>query len=285
MQAAFRSWGGYGNSQYSQQTSGNTARYQSPVRQAQAQFLRNMIQNTPQTMETMKGAAQMLLKNANLTQNDTQLLQNFVNNPQSELSAREARQLQTLLRLCQQNVPATIQQAALQQNMPDLPRLWAFMQLCDFAVAKRLTSRQLKSAGKEVSEFVASMRHSMGGDNSSVQGQRSLNFMMPIYMGENEKGYPSYIHVYDEDTMDPETGEWKKETWFRLCVLTDNIGAVEITCRIYDGEQLDMRLFFSSHEIAEDFREYVGEFRDYMQDSELRLNDLKIGAVGERRFM
>ncbi|MBR2214206.1 MAG: hypothetical protein IJ849_00445 [Selenomonadaceae bacterium] len=264
----------------------NVGREPGAVRQAQNQFMRNTIQNTPQTMDTMRSAAALLLNRATLTPGDTLLLQDFVNGNETMLSDKEARQLQSLLRLCQQNVPATIQQAAAQQDIPDLTRLWAFMQLCDFAMAKRLNGRQLKSAGKQLAEFVVTMRHSMGGDNSStVQGQRSLNFMLPIYMGENEKAYPTYIHVYDEDAMDPETGQWEKETWLRLCLLTDNIGAVEITCRVYNNTELDMRLFFSSHEVAEDFREYVGDFRDFMDSSELKLNDFKIGAVGERRFM
>ncbi|MBQ1511597.1 MAG: hypothetical protein IIZ54_12075, partial [Selenomonadaceae bacterium] len=253
------------------------------AQQARTQLVRVPLQNTPQTMETMKGVAQFLLRNAEMTEQDTALLQNFVNGRESVMSEREARQLQNLLRLCQQNVPTTVQQAAVQQDLPDLPRLWAFMQLCDMAVAKRMNSRQLKKAGKDVADLVMSMRHSMTGSNSSVPGQKSLNFMLPLFLGENEKSYPSYIHVYDENAQDPYTGEMKKETWLRLCVLTDNIGAVELTCRIFDNQQLDMRLFFSSHETAEEFREYVPEFREFMRDSkELMLNEVKVGAVGER---
>ena len=117
-----------------------------------------------------------------------------------------------------------------------------------------------------------------------VPGQRSLNFMMPMYMGE-ESTYPAYIHVYDEKQPDPETGEMKKETWLRLCVLTDNIGAVELTCRVYQENQLDMRLFFSSTETANEFRAETDALRNSLKDSKLRLKELKIGAVGERRFM
>ena len=256
------------------------------AQQARIQLVRVPMQNTPQTMETMKGMAQFLLKNAQMTEQDVALLQNFVNGREPVMNEREARQLQTLLRLCQQNVPTTVQQAAVQQNLPDLPRLWAFMQLCDIAVAKRMNARQLKKASKDVAELVLSMRHSMTGSNSSVPGQKSLNFMLPLYLGENEKSYPSYIHVYDENAQDPYTGEMKKETWLRLCVLTDNIGAVELTCRVYDDHQLDMRLFFSSHETAEEFREVVPEFRRSMRGAEnLTLNEVKVGAVGERRFL
>ena len=257
---------------------------QTAMQQAKNQLMNQVMENTPQTMNALRDLAQLLLKDGNLTQKDALLMQSFVNGKEALLSAKEAQQLQQLIRLCQANVPATIQQAALQQNIPDLPRLWAFMQLCDMAYTRNMTARQLKKAGKDVATFVLSMRNSMEGDNSIIPGQRSLNFMMPMYMGE-ESTYPAYIHVYDEKQPDPETGEMKKETWLRLCVLTDNIGAVELTCRVYRENQLDMRLFFSSPDAANEFRAEADALRSSLKDSKLSLKELKIGAVGERRFM
>lgn len=259
---------------------------QEAMQQAKAQLMSQTMENTPQTMETMKDLAQLLLKNAQLTQRDAQLLQNFVNGRQSTMGEQEARQLQQLIRLCQQNVPVTVQQAALQQNIPDLPRLYAFMQLCDMANTRQMNGKQLKNASRDVAAFVLAMRGSMSGDNSVVQGQRALSFMMPMYLGENEQSYPSYIHVYDEARQDPETGYLKKETWLRLCVLTENIGAVELTCRVFDENQLDIRLFFSDSEIADEFRASMQDIRRALRGSDnLKLNELKVGAVGERRFI
>ncbi len=149
-----------------------------------------------------------------------------------------------------------------------------------------MTGRQLKKAGKDIADLVLSMRHSMTGTNREVQGQRSLNFMMPLYMENEEKAYPSYIHVYDENEQDPYTGEIQKETWLRLCVLTDNIGAVELTCRVYGENELDMRLFFSDHEIAEEFRDVIPNFIGSLGETkDLTLNEIKVGAVDERRFL
>ena len=272
------------NQPQGQQQASQPQSQQAAMQQAKAQLMSQTMENTQQAMNTMKSLAQLLLKNAEMSQKDLTLLQNFVNGQSSTLSDKDAKQLQQLIRLCQQNVPATVQQAAVQQNLPDLPRLWAFMQLCDMTFAKRMTARQLKRAGKDVALLVLSMRNAMGGENSSVQGQRSLDFMLPMYMGE-ESTYPSYIHVYDEKQPDPETGEMKKETWLRLCVLTDNIGAVELTCRVFNDTQLDLRVFFSDPESAAEFREQAKALRESLKDSELKLNDLKIGAAGERRFM
>ncbi|WP_295159066.1 hypothetical protein [Selenomonas sp. AE3005] len=257
---------------------------QAAMQQAKNQLLSQNMENTPQMMNALRDLGQLLMKEGNLTQKDALLMQSFVNGKEALLSAKESQQLQQLIRLCQANIPATVQQAALQQNIPDLPRLWAFMQLCDMSMTRNMTARQLKKAGKDVAMFVLSMRQSMEGDNSIVPGQRSLNFMLPMYMGE-ETTYPSYIHVYDENRPDPETGEMKKETWLRLCVLTDNIGAVELTCRVYQENQLDMRLFFSNTESANEFRSQTEALRSSLRDSTLRLKELKIGAVGERRFM
>ena len=263
-----------------------SAPQQEAMQQAKAQLMSQTMENTPQTMETMKDLAQLLLKNSQLTQRDAQLLQNFVNGRQTNMGEQEARQLQQLIRLCQQNVPVTVQQAALQHNIPDLPRLYAFMQLCDMANARQMNAKQLKNASRDVAAFVLAMRGSMSGDNSMVQGQRALSFMMPMYLGENEQSYPSYIHVYDEAKQDPETGYLKKETWLRLCVLTENIGAVELTCRVFDENQLDMRLFFSDSDIADEFRASMQDIRQALRGTDnLKLNELKVGAAGERRFI
>jgi len=271
--------------QQGQQMQPDQQNLQGQMQQARNQMLQQSLQNTPQTMDTMKGLAQLLLRNANMSPQDTALLQNFVNGNQNMMPETEARHLQNLLRLCQQHVPTTVQQAAVEQNLPELPRLWAFMQLCDMAVAKRMNARELKRAGKSVADFVMSMRHSMSGEHSSVPGQKSLNFMMPLYLGDNEDSYPAYIHVYDEAERDPDTGMEQKETWLRICLLTDYIGAVELTCRLYEGTHLDMRLFFSSSETADEFREQIPDLKDSLRDSSLRLEEIKVGAVGERRFL
>ena len=258
---------------------------QAAMQQAKSELMGQEMENTPQTTMVMKDLAQLLLKDATLTEKDALLLQSFVNGKASLMNQKEAHQLQLLIRLCQQNVPATVQQAAVQQNLPDLPRLWTFMQLCDMTNAHQMTARQYKKAGKDLASFVQSMKNSMGGELSDVRGQRALNFMMPLYMGENEKSYPAYVHVYDEKASDKMTGELKKETWLRICVLTDNIGAVELTCRVYQDNQLDVRLFFSDDDSAGAFRDALQEIRKNMRGLKLKLGDFKIGSAGERRFI
>ncbi|MBR3051392.1 MAG: hypothetical protein IKG61_08085, partial [Selenomonadaceae bacterium] len=253
---------------------------------AKSAMLRQNLQNTPRTNDTMKSLAQFLLRNSDTTPRDSVLLQNFVNNSQQMMSEAEARHLQNLLRLCQNNIPLTVRQAAVQQNLPDLPRLWAFMQMCDMAnVTSKMNARAFKRAGKDVADFTTAMRHAMTAENSVVQNQRSFQMMLPLYMGDNETSYPTYLNVYDETTKDEETGEDKKETWFRICVLTDYIGAAELVFRVYEENHLDMRFYFSRIDVAEEFRStYLDSLRKSLRETELSVGEVRVGGVGERMF-
>lgn len=251
------------------------------AREAREFLMQQPFENSSHLMSSLKGAASHLLQEGTLSPAEAQALQRFVEGQGKVLSSKEARQIETLLRLCQQNIPATVQQAAIQQDLPELPRLWAFMQLCDLAVTKRMNARQLKKAGQEIADFATSMRSAMEGDHAIQLGQRSMNFMMPLYLGENEHSYPTYIHVYDETQADKETGALKKETWLRLCVLTDHLGAVELTCRVYDREYLDLRLFFAGNDTAQQFRSFVPEIRRKLRNSKLHLEDIAIGAAND----
>ena len=247
-----------------------------------------VMQNTPQLMQSLKETASFMLKNMPLTEKDAALLRDFINNGQKLLPDKEAKQLQLLLRLSQNNVPAAVNQAAVQKNLGDLPRLWAFMQLCDMTAVKDMKEQQLKRAGKDVAEFAASMKRSMeGGSLFQTDGKgnvhRSLNFMLPLYMGEGEKqSFPAYANVYNEEKYSPEDGSMHKETWLRLCVLTDHIGAVELTCQVYDAKSLNMRVLFSEASAVEEFKAYIPEFKESFRTMALELTDLKVSIAGSK---
>ena len=253
------------------------------MQQAKAEMMGQPIQNTPQTMATLRGMARLLLRDAQLTPQETHLLQNFVSEKMQQLPEKDARQLQTLLRICQRNIPAAVQQAAIQRHMPELPRLWAFMQLADMTAASDLPPHQLHRISHDLQTFANAINQSLDSaptpSNQQVPGQRSLDFMMPLYMGQPAQNYPAYIHVYDEEKPDKRTGIMKKESWFRVCVLTENIGAVDATFRVYEGSRLDMRIFFSQPEQAEAFTSYVPALRRAILTTRLQLRDVKISAV------
>ncbi len=253
---------------------------------AKDSMIKQNLQNTPQTADAMKGLAQFLLRGMQMTPRDTALLQNFINNTPQTMNETEARHLQNLLRLCQQNVPLTIQQAAVQQKLPDLPRLWAFMQMCDLAmVASRINPKAYKRAGKDISDFANAMRRAMTAENSVVQDKRSFQMLMPIYMGEEKTTYPTYLSIYDEKERDEETGEDKKETWLRICVLTEYIGAAELVFRVYDETKLDLRFYFSRQDVAEEFRSiYLDDLQNSINKTALNIGEVRVGGGSERMF-
>lgn len=236
--------------------------------------------NNQQVVDSFRNLAELLLKDSNLTAKDTALLKNFINSTQGQLSEQDAKQLNMLLKMVQSNVPAAIQQAGQQQGMEGLPKLWAFLQLADLGSLKDLKAKDFKNAKKEIKTVVSSLKNSITSEGSyQADGQKSISFVMPLYIGEGGHSYPAYINLYDEPEHEDECGRKRKDTWFRVCVLTDNIGAVDIVCQLFEGNNLNLRINFSDQEVVQDFGEYLPDIRKALLDTSIHLNDLRIGAV------
>ena len=236
--------------------------------------------NNQQVVDSFRNLAELLLKDSNLTAKDMALLKNFVNSSQTQLSQQDAKQLNLLLKMVQSNVPAAIQQAGQQPGMEGLPKLWAFLQLADLGSLKDLKAKDFKNANKEIKTVVSSLKSSISSEGSyQADGQKSISFVMPLYIGEGGHSYPAYINLYDEPEHEDEYGRKRKDTWFRVCVLTDNIGAVDIVCQLFEGNNLNLRINFSDNEIVKDFGEYLPDIRKALYDTSIHLNDLRVGTV------
>lgn len=236
--------------------------------------------NNQQVVNSFRNLAELLLKDSNLTAKDMTLLKNFVNSSQTQLSQQDAKQLNLLLKMVQSNVPAAIQQAGQQSGMEGLPKLWAFLQLADLGSLKDLKAKDFKNANKEIKTVVSSLKSSISSEGSyQADGQKSISFVMPLYIGEGGHSYPAYINLYDEPEHEDECGRKRKDTWFRVCVLTDNIGAVDIVCQLFEGNNLNLRINFSDNEIVKDFGEYLPDIRKALYDTSIHLNDLRVGTV------
>ena len=236
--------------------------------------------NNQQAVDSFRNLAELLLKDSNLTAKDMALLKNFVNSSQTQLSQQDAKQLNLLLKMVQSNVPAAIQQAGQQPGMEGLPKLWAFLQLADLGSLKDLKAKDFKNANKEIKTVVSSLKSSISSEGSyQADGQKSISFVMPLYIGEGGHSYPAYINLYDEPEHEDECGRKRKDTWFRVCVLTDNIGAVDIVCQLFEGNNLNLRINFSDNEIVKDFGEYLPDIRKALYDTSIHLNDLRVGTV------
>lgn len=236
--------------------------------------------NNQQVVDSFRNLAELLLKDSNLTAKDMALLKNFVNSSQTQFSQQDAKQLNLLLKMVQSNVPAAIQQAGQQPGMEGLPKLWAFLQLADLGSLKDLKAKDFKNANKEIKTVVSSLKSSISSEGSyQADGQKSISFVMPLYIGEGGHSYPAYINLYDEPEHEDECGRKRKDTWFRVCVLTDNIGVVDIVCQLFEGNNLNLRINFSDNEIVKDFGEYLPDIRKALYDTSIHLNDLRVGTV------
>ena len=249
-----------------------------PAKTAQQEI--PQLPNNQQVVDSFRNLAELLLKDSNLTAKDMALLKNFVNSSQTQLSQQDAKQLNLLLKMVQSNVPAAIQQAGQQPGMEGLPKLWAFLQLADLGSLKDLKAKDFKNANKEIKTVVSSLKSSISSEGSyQADGQKSISFVMPLYIGEGGHSYPAYINLYDEPEHEDECGRKRKDTWFRVCVLTDNIGAVDIVCQLFEGNNLNLRINFSDNEIVKDFGEYLPDIRKALYDTSIHLNDLRVGTV------
>ena len=177
-------------------------------------------------------------------------------------------------------MPASVQQAAQKMGFDALPKLWAFMQLADISTLKKMKGYQYRSASKEIVNFTNAIKGSMDSDGAfKADGQKSISYMMPLYVGDGTLSYPAYLHIYDEPPHEDEYGVTRKDTWFRVCVLTDEIGAVDVVCRLYDGNNLNLRVVFSDNEAVDEFKEYLPDIRKALYNTPINLTDLKIGTV------
>ena len=247
---------------------------------SQQQAPQVQLANNQQTVAAFKDMAQLLLKDSSMTAKDVQLLQSFVNGSQDALSQQDAKQLNLLLRMVQSNIPAAVQQAGQQQGMEGLPKLWAFLQLAELGTLKDIRSKDLKNASREIKTVISSIKGAVSSEGSyKADGQKSISFVMPLYIGENEQSYPAYINLYDEPPHEDEQGRIRKDTWFRVCVLTENIGAVDIVCQLYEGNNLNLRIQFSDQEAVQAFGEYLPDIRKALHDTSVHLNDLRVGTV------
>lgn len=250
--------------------------------QNQAQPQQEIVQlaNNRQTVDSFKDLAELLLKDGTMTEKDSRLLQNFVNGQNNALSQQDAKQLNLLLKMVQSNIPAAVQQAGQQQGMDGLPKLWAFLQLAELGSLKDIKAKDYKNAQKEIKTVVSSMKGSISSEGSyQADGQKSISFVMPLYIGADGHSYPAYINLYDEPPHEDEAKRIRKDTWFRVCVLTDNIGAVDIVCQLFEGNNLNLRVNFSNQEAVQSFGEFLPDIRKALYDTSIHLNDLRVGTV------
>ena len=145
----------------------------------------------------LKNLAQQLLTTKTISPEQEVALKQFLNN-KAQLKPEEVEQFNKLLKLCEDFTPLSIKQAAVKNKAEDLPKLWIMAQLSDLAEVADLPAEQLKAAAKSLHDFSTILRSALQNENEVGNNQKSMSFMLPLYMGENEQNYPAYFHIYHE---------------------------------------------------------------------------------------
>lgn len=227
---------------------------------------------------------QLLNSNKELSEEDVTLLKNFINDKQSVLSEKDVATLKTLLTMAEENIPFSIRQAAVKENLPGLPKLWAFVQLTNLTKLLDLNQNKLQNAGKNILDFCNGLKKALESEVEVSGNQKSMSFMSPIYLGDNEHQYPAYIHIYHQEAEEKNNKKQEAETWLRICLITENIGAVEVIFRLYEGDKLNLRLAFSNEESVNSFSEFIPELETAFKKLPFTLTDVKVNEIGEKQY-
>ena len=230
----------------------------------------------------LKNLAQQLLTTKTISPEQEVALKQFLNN-KAQLKPEEVEQFNKLLKLCEDFTPLSIKQAAVKNKAEDLPKLWIMAQLSDLAEVADLPAEQLKAAAKSLHDFSTILRSALQNENEVGNNQKSMSFMLPLYMGENEQNYPAYFHIYHEkeNGKNPYANQ-EYETWLRICLLTENIGAVEIVFRLYENDKLNLRIALAEDEFVKDFNENFSQVQTALTEMSFNLTEVKVFKISER---
>ena len=230
----------------------------------------------------LKNLAQQLLTTKTISPEQEVALKQFLNN-KAQLKPEEVEQFNKLLKLCEDFTPLSIKQAAVKNKAEDLPKLWIMAQLSDLAEVADLPAEQLKAAAKSLHDFSTILRSALQIENEVGNNQKSMSFMLPLYMGENEQNYPAYFHIYHEkeNGKNPYANQ-EYETWLRICLLTENIGAVEIVFRLYENDKLNLRIALAEDEFVKDFNENFSQVQTALTEMPFNLTEVKVFKISER---
>lgn len=196
------------------------------------------------------------------------------------LSVGERQSLQQLISLLQDDVPAKLNQAALQHNLPELKEAWVLLKMASAKEWLNLPTDVLLKSSQNVHEMAASLLRG-ATDQSGDQGnkQNSITLAMPLYFGEEARPYPAYIHISQDQERRNSAADFVPETWLRLCMATDNIGIVNMIFHVYGNNQLNIKVVFSDVGAAEDFASSVPDIEAKLAESPFTLGDISIAAM------
>ncbi len=172
------------------------------------------------------------------------------------------------------SLPEKVRQAAEFHNLPALRDALVWQKVADSLPWLKLSRETLQQTHKTLLEMAAAQPASQ---QSTVEtaGQKVLVMTMPLFFADG-RAYPAYIHISRDREQHDNPAAPVRETWLRLCVVTDNIGAVDMVFHLRGEQQLSIRVSFADKEAGEEFRGVLGDLRGALAESELSLADIAV---------
>lgn len=227
--------------------------------QEAAAVLTRMLANRPEIMKNMpaiiKEFIQTILRQAEstksvVTTNLPEPLASLLKSPQpaADKITMLARMLEEASGLLKPEGRAALQTAVGgQQVLAEVINAW-----------RNKNQEDIKAAAKAMRQLAETMTKTGGVLAERQTGHSVLSFSVPLYFGDGQSAYPAHIHVYyqkEDDKKNP--GQQVIETWLRICLETENIGMVETAFRLYDGQNLDVKVKFNDYEAADCFADSI----------------------------
>ncbi|HML34046.1 hypothetical protein [Sporomusa sphaeroides] len=244
--------------------------------QPEAAVLARMLAARPEIMKNMpaeiKEFIQVLLKqtdaNKPVTTNLPEPLATLLKSPQpaADKFTMLARLLAEAAGSFRQDGGSALQTAVGgQQVLAELINAW-----------RNKNQEVLRAAAKAMRELADTMPKP-GVLAERQAGHSVLSFTVPLYFGDGQSVYPAHIHIYYQEEEDKKkSGQQMTETWLRICLETENIGMVEAAFRLYDGQNLDVKVRFDDSEAADSFVDSVPAVKEQLGQLPFQLGEFLV---------
>ena len=199
----------------------------------------------------------------------------------SALPEKEQQLLQQLVKNLGGNLPDVLQQATPRVNSSRPQEIYTLLKAIETGTWRSGLPDNLQKAATTVQELAQSVQKSTGLISQKQADHSVLSFTTPLYFGEASVPYPAYVHIYQQQKEHGRSGQRKNhfETWMRVSLETENLGVVDTIFRLYDEDQLSVRVRINGLEAAEAFSDCASEIRKKLNDGKLNLAEFNINAV------
>ncbi len=200
-----------------------------------------------------------------------QLLANLAAEVPKDQMAKLTKSVESLM-------PQILKQAAAEQGLAELPNLWALLKMVELDQWKAIDRNERAKAGAALRRLAQLFAKEAVPQGENQNTHTVLSYSLPLYFGDNPTPYPAYIHIYHQREQE-DRGQGEYETWLRIALDTENIGVVDTSFRLYDGEKVDVRVGLGDYQAVQSFTQSVPDIRTALAESPLTLSVLAVSKL------